>query len=421
MGKAGDGGGRGEALTRSLVRSAPGVPSTTAVPLLIVGAGPFGLAVAAYARRQGIEHLVVGEPMGFWKTHMPAGMRLRSGPDWHYDPFDEDTLEVYLRTHPGEPGGDDPLTLKRYLGYAEWFQRRKGIDVRPAHLVRLDHGGARPGFTATLDDGGTMAAQQVVLALGFRHFAHVPAPYPELFPSDRLAHTCDLVDFSALAGRRVLIVGGRQSAFEWAALVRERGADAVYLSYRHATPSFAVSDWSWVKPLVDGIERDPGWFRRLTAAERDEVSRRLWAEGRLKLEPWLASRIAHERIRLFPHTHPTGCREHSGSGLTVTLNDGTALPVDQVVMATGYKVDVSRVPMLAAGNILGTLATSDGCPVLDEHFQTSVPGLFFTSMCAARDFGPFFAFTVSVRASAKLIGAALRADRAATPEPLRPR
>ena len=37
--------------------------------LLIVGAGPFGLAIAAYARHLGIEHLIVGKPMGFWKAN----------------------------------------------------------------------------------------------------------------------------------------------------------------------------------------------------------------------------------------------------------------------------------------------------------------------------------------------------------------
>jgi hypothetical protein len=46
--------------------------------------------------------------------------------------------------------------------------------------------------------------------------------------------------------------------------------------------------------------------------------------------------------------------------------------------------------------------------VLDEHLQSSVAGLFMTSMLATRDFGPFFGFTVAVRTSAKLIGQALR-------------
>jgi len=41
--------------------------------------------------------------------------------------------------------------------------------------------------------------------------------------------------------------------------------------------------------------------------------------------------------------------------------------------------------------------------VLDDHLQTSVPGLFITSMPAIQDFGPFFGFTIAVRVSAKLI------------------
>ena len=46
--------------------------------LLVVGAGPFGLALAAQAGHQGVPHLVVGLPMSFWQQQMPAGMLLRS-------------------------------------------------------------------------------------------------------------------------------------------------------------------------------------------------------------------------------------------------------------------------------------------------------------------------------------------------------
>ena len=65
-------------------------------------------------------------------------------------------------------------------------------------------------------------------------------------------------------------------------------------------------------------------------------------------------------------------------------------------------------PFLAAGNILPDLSQSNGFPVLDEQFQTSVPGLFISSMAANQDFGPFFAFTVSCRTSARIIGRAVQ-------------
>src|SRR5213083_2117131 len=60
-------------------------PHMQRTSLLVIGAGPYGLSTAALARERGIDTVAVGRPMGFWKEHMPAGMFLRSGPDWHLD------------------------------------------------------------------------------------------------------------------------------------------------------------------------------------------------------------------------------------------------------------------------------------------------------------------------------------------------
>ncbi|HSR40951.1 MAG TPA: NAD(P)-binding domain-containing protein, partial [Longimicrobiales bacterium] len=258
-----------------------------------------------------------------------------------------------------------------------------------------------------LEDGGTITADRVVIALGFSHFPHVPEELVDGLPPDRFSHTCDLVDFAPLRGKRCLIVGGRQSALEWAALIHEAGAAAVHVCHRHPTPAFEEADWSWVMPLVDRIPADPGWFRRLSDDEKEALNRRLWTEGRLKVEPWLGPRLAHESVRLWPDSRIVAFALGADGDLDVTLDSGSRLRVDHVVFATGYAVGIERIPLLARGNLLERMRTEDGYPVLDESFQTSVPGLFFTSMPATRDFGPFFAFTVSVRASATVIGRAL--------------
>jgi hypothetical protein len=153
--------------------------------------------------------------------------------------------------------------------------------------------------------------------------------------------------------------------------------------------------------------QNPNWFRRLAPEEKDEVSQRLWAEGRLKIEPWLENRIMRDGIRVWPRTEVFTCDVDSNGEIKVKLSNGETLLVDHIILATGYKVSIERVPFLAQGNILPSLAVKNGFPVLDEHFQTNLPGLFITSMPATQDFGPFFAFTVSVRASAKLIGQAI--------------
>jgi hypothetical protein len=158
-----------------------------------------------------------------------------------------------------------------------------------------------------------------------------------------------------------------------------------------------------VGPIVDAIADDPGWFRRLSQTEKDAIGHRLWAEGRLKLEPWLAPRLQNQRLRISPNTELASCTKEESGELTATLTNGETFTIDQVLLATGYKVKIGQLPYLAAGNLLEQLEIRDGFPVLDDHFESSIPGLFITSMPAAQDFGPFFGFTVSVRAAAKLI------------------
>lgn len=378
--------------------------------LLIIGAGPFGLAIAAQAAHLGIEHLVVGRPMEFWRKNMPQGMYLRSACDWHLDPVNIHTIEKFLETR-GQTSPDvEPLSLEFYLSYAEWFQTQKQITTRPAYIERLDHAN---GFVAATVDGDTIHARQVALAPGFKHFANIPDELKALLPEGRYTHTCEFTDFSSAANTRYLIIGGRQSAFEWAALLLEAGASSIYISHRHDTPAFEESDWSWVNPLVDAIADNPNWFRSLSQAEKDDVSRRQWAEGRLKLEPWLAPRLVDERVKVLPNTGLVKAVEQNGE-LAVTTSNGETIVCDKVVFATGYKVDISRVPVLSSGNILDQLETRNGFPVLDDHLQTSVPGLFITSMPAMQDFGPFFGFTIAVRVSAKLIcDAIVRRNRTA--------
>jgi FAD-dependent urate hydroxylase len=383
--------------------------------LLIIGAGPFGLAVASQASHDRIEHLIVGKPMEFWKQNMPKGMFLRSACDWHLDPLGVHTIDCFLDSLGKTARDVEPLSLDFYLSYAEWFQQQKAIQTLPVYIEQLDHSVTTKAtaardvhFLATTRDGEVIKAQRVVLAPGFRHFAHAPDDLKEKLPADRFVHTSEFVDFSGAKNKRYLILGGRQSAFEWAALLLEAGSSAVDLSHRHASPAFEAADWSWVNPLVDNMVADPNWFRRLSEVEKEAVSRRLWAEGRLKVEPWLEARLKDERVRVWPQTELVSCTEQEDGELVAALSNGKTLNVDQVVLATGYKVDIAQLPFLAAGNLLRRLETRNGFPILDDHFETSIPGFFITSMPAMQDFGPFFGFTISVRTSAKLICERLR-------------
>jgi cation diffusion facilitator CzcD-associated flavoprotein CzcO len=373
------------------------------VPLLVIGAGPYGLATAACAKRAGIEQHVVGKPMAFWRDNMPAGMFLRSGPDWHLDAAGVNTFMVYLEERGIDPSGVDPIPVALFLDYVDWFEEKAGIEVQPELVRDLSRPNGR--FEATLESGRSITADAVVAAPGISHFTVVPEWVEQSLSPERWTHTCNLVRFDQLKGKRVLIVGGRQSAFEWAALLADGDAEEVHVVYRHDTPEFTASDWHFVDDLMDLTATVPGWFRHLPAEEQEAVTKRFWAEGRLRLEPWLTPRLDKPSVHRWPHASITACRELPDR-IEVDLSNGTHLAVDHIVLATGYKPDMRKVPYLTG--VVDGMELTDGFPVLDEHFQSSVPGLFVTGFPATRDFGPFFGFVRGCPVAATLTTAGLK-------------
>ncbi|MFC5411110.1 NAD(P)-binding domain-containing protein [Larkinella bovis] len=136
-----------------------------ATETLIVGAGPFGLGLAAYLQKRQHDFRMVGYPMEFWKRHMPAGMLLRSGIEWHLDPDNQWTIERFLSERGTSRGLVEPLSRELYLSYCEWFMRRAEIPVQETYVTQLGQNGNH--FQATLADGSSVRARQVVIATGF--------------------------------------------------------------------------------------------------------------------------------------------------------------------------------------------------------------------------------------------------------------
>ena len=365
--------------------------------LLVIGAGPYAYSAAACARDNGIETRVVGLPMSFWREQMPADMYLRSGPDWHLDTAGEHTFAAYFEDRGLSRAEHDPVPIGVFLDHTDWFRQQKGFDVdeRLVDTVEADDTG---GFVATMEDGSTITAEKVLAAPGIRHFVTLPA-WHEGVPEHRRAHTVDLVAFDALAGARVVVVGGRQSAYEWAALLCDHGAGSVDVVHRHPAPAFERVSWEFVDPYVEQTLAQRGWWRSLPAEEQRAIALEFWQVGRLTLEPWLTPRLRPDVVTVHPSCEVVDVEEGDEATL-LGLTDGSRLTADFVVFASGYRADIGRVPYLEP--VLDALAVTDGFPQLSEGFETSVPGLFITGFASTRDFGPFYGFTKGCPSSASL-------------------
>ena len=128
--------------------------SAAVVDIAIIGAGPYGLSLAAHLGRTRRSYRIFGEPMRFWSRHMPRGMRLKSEgfASNLYDPKSEFTLEHYCKEN-GIPYAHVglPVPLETFVAYGREFQRRYVPELEQVDVETLVE--RSPGFELTTAAG----------------------------------------------------------------------------------------------------------------------------------------------------------------------------------------------------------------------------------------------------------------------------
>src|SRR6266516_2157423 len=186
--------------------------------VIIIGAGPYGLAAAAHLRAAKVDTRVLGSPLQFWKNNMPAGMFLRSNWDASHisDPEARLTLDRYHEAQ--GTASERPIPLNRFIDYGLWFQQQVAPDLDQRQVEQIGRMNSR--FRILLSDGAILRARRVVVAAGIAPFAYRPSTFAYV-PPELASHSADHRDLSRFAGREVIVVGGGQSAIESAALLHD--------------------------------------------------------------------------------------------------------------------------------------------------------------------------------------------------------
>jgi len=375
------------------------------IEVAIIGAGPYGLSLAAHLRKKKTSFRIFGRPMGTWVEGMPAGMSLKSeGFACNlYDPDGRFTLSDYCK-EAGIPYADIglPVELNTFYSYGKAFQERFVSDLEDTLVTRVAK--SNDLFEVTLDTGITVTAQRVVIAAGIGHFPYLP---PQLvgLPPEFVSHSCEYHTFDQFSGRDVVVIGAGSSAVDVAVGLSSAGARPQLLTRRPKIPFHGKAPdrrpfltrikapWSGLGPgwrsrlccdmpllfhvmplefrakvVKKHLGPAPGWFTR------EKVVGRIPMHVDLSLEK---AEVVQDKIRL---------QLRSSSG------ESAALSADHVIAGTGYRVNLQKLGFLVE-DVRQQIATEHGSPRLSSHFESSVSGLYFVGTPAALSFGPLLRFT----------------------------
>jgi cation diffusion facilitator CzcD-associated flavoprotein CzcO len=387
----------------------------------VVGAGPYGLSIAAHLASRDVNCRIFGRPMESWRERMPEDMLLKSdgfasnlsSPDPYY------SLKSFCELH-GISYDDTqlPVSLETFVQYGLWFQKHLVPKVDERKIVRIQRGDGN--FVLSTADGDQFEARRVVLAVGISEFSWVPPEFSHL-PAQLVTHSSQHRTGTNLAGKGVAVIGGGASAIDLAALLHAQGADLCILARRseiafHEPPSPDKQTFRQkLRNPPSGL--GPGWksriftevpylFRYLPAKLRMKIVREHLgpAPGWRMREPVMGKVLMYLGVRALTATVREG-------RVQLLFLDGNChrveRMVDHVIAATGYRPDVSRLTFLSQ-SIRQSLRTLADAPVLSSRFESSVPGLYFVGLASAYTFGPMMRFAFGAGYTSRVLAGHLQ-------------
>lgn len=373
----------------------------------IIGAGPYGLSIAANLRRRNVPIRILGRSMGMWTEQMPKGMVLKSdgfatsfgGMPLTLKKFCESTGRAY-----GDLGYRVPIA--DVIDYARAFEQEYIGEVEDEHVETILP--YNKGFQVRLRRGDEFFSKRVIVATGLMGLQRLPV-IPGM-TSDRMSHSCNHNDLSTFAGKRVIVIGAGQSAFHSAALLHEQGAAHVTVLNRRPAhwfdPAGEAVPNTWTRIRHPNFGLGPGWKTWLWS-EAPRVFYHLPPSLRLSTaystfgpagSGWLKARVMGVSgidVKITQISHA----ECSENKVTIMGSDPDGqtqrYSADHVIAATGYKADLRRIGFLGAllkakRNEMEWLA--DGLPRLNSRFETTIPGLHVAGYLSAGSWGPSMRF-----------------------------
>ncbi|AIT79369.1 FAD/NAD(P)-binding protein [Novosphingobium pentaromativorans] len=210
--------------------------------VVIVGGGQSGLAAAFGLMRERIGNILVLDenPAGFegpWETYARM-ITLRTPKD--LTPIDFGipalTYRAWWEAQHGAEGWAqvDKIAREDWMAYLRWYRRVLNLPVRNDTRLELIEPIGKGLHRLRLADGSFLLSRKVILATGIQGGGewHTPPMVSQALPRHLYAHTSEAIDYAALTGKRIAILGGGASAFDNANAALSQGVGSVEVHMR---------------------------------------------------------------------------------------------------------------------------------------------------------------------------------------------
>ncbi|HKP55702.1 MAG TPA: XdhC family protein [Polyangiales bacterium] len=331
-------------------RSAGGAPI---YDVLIVGGGQSGLACAFGLMRERVRNLLVvdqnpldraGPWLNFARMKTLRTPKYLTGPDLGIPNL---TPRAWYEAQFGD-GSWERLGLipkETWAEYLSWYRKTLGIPVQPDTRVgALAWDEAERAFRVPSTRSGealTLHARRVVLATGIEGSGdwQVPRMVSENLPRSLYAHTRWEIDFAALRGKRVAVLGAGASAFDNASVALEEGAAAVHMFFRRQS-LVNVNAYRWAEFV--GFLRHMG---DLPDADKWRFISQILRMGQLPPTDTFQRATQHPGFEI---KAGTGWNSLQARGDKVLIGtDAGVLEYDFVIVGTGFVTDLKLRPELS--------------------------------------------------------------------------
>lgn len=321
--------------------------------VIIVGAGQGGLATAFALQRERVQNVLVlddnpldraGPWLNFARMHTLRTPKHVTGPDLGIPSL---TFRAWYEAQHGAEAWQALGLIPKELwaAYLGWYRRTLGLPVQANTRVgALQWDAQARAFRVPCQreaESELLYARRVVLATGIEGSGrwHVPDLITRALPKERYAHTRDAIDFAALSGKRVAVLGAGASAFDNAAAALDHGAAEVRLYFRRAG-LVNVNPYRWAES--SGFLRHMG---DLPDADKWRFISQILRMGQLPPRDTLQRAQAHAGFHLQPSSAWHKLEERAGEILIHTSSGSYA--ADFVIAGTGFVTDLRARPELA--------------------------------------------------------------------------